>query len=75
MKKDLTVTPDLMINSSHILISIVISDSLTQESIVLQNQDPEQLIEAFIVELVRQQEIIFDKVAKVYPMVDKGSLP
>ena len=74
-KKDLSVTSDLMINSSHIQISNAIYDSLTQEPIFLDNQDPEQLIEEFIAELFRWQEVIFDEVVKIYLMADEESLP
>ena len=52
-KKDLNVTSDLMINSSHIPINVVINDSLTQEPIFLHNQDPEWSIEEFVAELGR----------------------
>ena len=64
-----------MINSFLIPISVAINDSLTRELIFLHNRETEQLIKTFIAELVRQQEIIFDEVAKMYPMVDEGSLP
>ena len=74
-KKDLSVTYDLTINSSHIPISIAINDSLTKELIFIGNQNPEQLIEEFVAELVRQQEIVFDDVVKMYSMVDEDSLP
>ena len=74
-KKDLSVTYDLTMNSSHIPISIAINDSLTKEMIFIGNQNPEQLIEEFVAELVTQQEIVFDDVVKMYPMVDKDSLP
>ena len=40
-KKDLSVTSDLIINSSHILISVTINDSLTREPIFLHNPDSE----------------------------------
>ena len=52
VKKDLSVTSDLMINSSHIPISVAINDSLTREPIFL-HRDLEQLIEAFVAVLVR----------------------
>ena len=45
LKEDLSVTSDLMINSSHIPISVAINDSLTRELIFLHNQDSERLIE------------------------------
>ena len=73
-KKDLSVTSDLMRNSSHILISIVINDRLTQEPIFLHNQDLERLIKEFVAELVRQQQITFHEVVKLCPMVDEDSL-
>ena len=74
-KKDLSVISDLTINSSQILIGVVINDSLTQDPIFLHNLDLEQLIDEFVAELVRWQEIIFHKVVKMYPMVDEDSLP
>ena len=74
-KKDLSVTSDLTINSSHIPISVAINDSLTRKQIFLHNQVPKRLIKEFVLELVRWQEIIFDEVVKMYPMVDKSNLP
>ena len=70
----LSLTSDLMINRSHILISVAINDRLTQELIFLHNQDPEQFIKEFIAR-VRWKEIVFDKVVKIYLMVDEYSLP
>ena len=55
-KKDLSVTSDLTIDSSLILISVLINDSLTRELIFQHNQDPKWLVEAFIVELVGWQK-------------------
>ena len=75
VKKDLSVTSGLMINISHIQISVAINDSLTGEPSFLHNQDPEWLIEEFVAELVKQREIIFDEVIKMYLMVDEDSLP
>ena len=45
------------------------------EPIFLHNQDPEWLIEEFVVELVSWHNIIFDEVTKMYPVVDEDSLP
>ena len=59
LKKDLSVTFDLTINSSHIPISVAINDSLTCEPIFLHSQDPERLNQEF---------------TKVYLMVDEDSL-
>ena len=73
-KKDLSVISDLMINSSHIPISVVINDSLTQVLVFFHNQDQEWLKE-FIAELVRWEKIIFNEVTRMYPMIDEGSLP
>ena len=74
-KKVLSMTSDLTINSSHILISVAINSSVTRKPIFLHNQDPERLVEEFVAELVKQQEIIFDEAVKIYPMVDEDSLP
>ena len=75
VKQDLSVTSDLMINSLHILISVVINNSVTRELIFLHNRESEWLIKEFVAELDIQQEIIFDEVVKMYPMVDENSLP
>ena len=75
MKKDLRVTSDLTINSSHIPTSVAINDSVTRESIFLHNQNLELLIKEFIAEFVRWQEINFDKVLKMHSMVNEDSLP
>ena len=75
MKKDLSVTSDVTINSSHIPIRVVINNSLTQELIFLHNIDPERLIEEVVAELVKWQEITFNEVVKMYPMAYEDSLP
>ena len=41
----------------------------------IENQDPEHLIEEFVAELNRRQEIISREVWNRYPMVDEKSLP
>ena len=64
-----------MIDYSHIPISIAINDSLTNEPIFIENQDPECLIEEFVAELNCRQEIISREVWNKYPMVDESSLP
>ena len=69
------VPEGLMTDCSHIPISVAINDSLTKKLIFLHNRDLVWVIEEFVAELVRQQEIIFDKVVKMYPMVDEDSLP
>ena len=69
------MTSDLTINSFHIPISVAINNSLTQEPIFFHNRDQERLIEKFVAELVRRQEVIFDEVVKTYPTVDEDSLP
>ena len=72
----MSFTSDLTINSSHIPISAAINNNLTQEPIFLHRQDLEWLIEEFVVDLVKWQEIIFYEVIKMYLiMVDEDSLP
>ena len=55
---NLGLTFDLKIDCSHIPISVAIDDSLTNEPMFVENQDPEHLIEEFVAELNRRQEII-----------------
>ena len=54
-RKDLSVTSDLTINSSHVPISVAINDSLTKKLIFIENRDPKWLIEELVEELVRWQ--------------------
>ena len=60
--KNLAQTSDLMIDCSHIPISVAINDSLAKEPVFIENRDPEQLIEEFVEELTRRQEIISKEV-------------
>ena len=64
-----------MIDRSHILISIAINDSLTKDPIFIENRDPEALIKAFVKELTCRQENISKEVSKMYPVVNRKSLP
>ena len=42
--------------------SVAINDSLTKEPIFIENSNPETLVEAFVKELTRRQEIILGEV-------------
>ena len=53
----------------------MINDSLTKETIFIENKNPEVLIEEFVKELTRRQELISKAFWKMYPMVDEESLP
>ena len=64
-----------MIDCSHILISVAINDSLTEKLIFIQNSDPEILLEEFVKELIRRQDLIYEEVQKTYLMEDVDSLP
>ena len=72
---NLDLTFDLLIDCSHIPVSVAINDSLTNEPIFIENRDPERLIKEFVVELNHGQEIILREVWNRYPMVDESSLP
>ena len=67
------LTLDLKIDCSHIPTSIAINDSLTNEPIFIENRDPERLIEEFVAELTRRQEIISREVWNRYPLLDESS--
>ena len=64
-----------MIDCSHILIRVAINDSLTKKPIFIENKHSEVLIKEFMKELTRSQEVISEKVWKMYPIVDEESLP
>ena len=74
-KRNLGSTSDLMIDCSNIPVSVAINDSLTKDSIFIENRDPEVLIKEFVNELTYRQEIISEHVWKMYPMLDEESLP
>ena len=72
---NLGLTFDVKIDCSHIPVSKAINDSLTNESIFIENRDPERLIEEFVAELNCRQGIILRELWNKYPMIDKSSLP
>ena len=72
---NLGLTFDLKIGCSHILVIVAINDSLTNESIFIENRNLERLIEEFVAELTRRQKIISKEVWNRYPMSDEFSLP
>ena len=51
------------------------NDSLTRKPIFIDNCNPEVLIDEFVTELIRRQEIISGAAWKMYPMEDVDSLP
>ena len=74
-KLDLHQTSDLTINSQHIPVSVAINDNLTNEPIFLEDSDPEALIQEFLEEIQRRQELISKEVWRLYPMRDGESIP
>ena len=74
-KLDLHQTSDLTINSQHIPVSVAINDNLTNEPIFLEDSDPEALIQEFLEEIQRRQELISKEVWRLYPMQDEESIP
>ena len=62
-KRSLDLTSELTNNCFYIPVSVAINDSLTNEPIFTENQDPEcRLIEEFVAELNRRQEIVLREV-------------
>ena len=74
-KLDLHQTSDLTINSQHVPVSVAINDNLMNEPIFLEDSDPEALIQEFLEEIQRRQELISKEVWRLYPMRDEGSIP
>ena len=74
-KLDLHQTSDLTINSQHVPVSVAINDNLTNEPIFLEDSDPEALIQEFLEEIQRRQELISKEVWRLYPMQDEESIP
>ena len=68
-------TDDLTIDSQHIPVSVAINDNLTNQPIFLEDSDPEVLIQEFMEEILRRQELISEKVKHMFPMQDKESIP
>ena len=64
----------LKIVCSHIPITVAINDSLTNESIFIENRDLWRLIQKFVAELTHKQEIILREVWNNHPMTDEESL-
>ena len=61
-ERNLGLTSDLVIDCSHISISVTINDSLTKDPIFIENSDPETLIKAFMEEVTHRQKIISEEV-------------
>ena len=74
-KLDLYQTSDLTINSQHIPVSVAINDNLTNEPIFVEDSDPEALIQEFLEEILRRQELISKEVWRLYSMQDEESIP
>ena len=74
-KLDLHQTSDLTINSQHVPVSVAINDNLTNEPIFLEDSDPEALIQEFLEEIQRRQELISKEVWRLYSMEDEESIP
>ena len=55
-------TSDLTIDSSHIPVSVVINDNLSDNPTFIENSHPETLIKSFIEELTRKQKVISEQV-------------
>ena len=66
-KKDEPQTEELTITSKHVPVSVAINDNLTNEPVFIVDQDPENLINSFMVDLQERQIKIAQVVESLYP--------
>ena len=66
-KMDEPQTEELTITSKHVPVSVAINDNLTNEPVFIVDQDPENLINSFMVDLQERQIKIAQVVESLYP--------
>ena len=66
-KMDEPQTEELTITSKHVPVSVAINDNLTNEPVFIVDQDPENLINSFMVDLQEKQIKIAQVVESLYP--------
>ena len=67
-KMDETQTEELTITSRHVPVSVAINDNLTNEPVFIVDQDPENLINSFMEDLMERQRKIAEEVNSLYPL-------
>ena len=67
-KMDGTQTEELTITSRHVPVSVAINDNLTNEPVFIVDQDPENLINSFMEDLMERQRKIAEEVNSLYPL-------
>ena len=66
-KEDESQTEELTITSRHVPVSVAINDNLTNEPVFIVDQDPENLINSFMEDLMERQRKIAEEVGSLYP--------
>ena len=66
-KLDESQTEELVITSRHVPVSVAINDNLTNEPVFIVDQDPGNLINSFMGEIMRRQRKIAEMVECLYP--------
>ena len=61
-------TEELTITSRHVPVSVAINDNLTNEPVFIVDQDPENLINSFMEDLMERQRKIAEEVNSLYPL-------
>ena len=65
---DESQTEELTITSRHVPVSVAINDNLTNEPVFIVDQDPENLINSFMEDLMERQRKIAEEVNSLYPL-------
>ena len=67
-------TEELTITSKHIPVSVAINDNLTNEPSFIVDEEPENLINIFMQDLMERQGKIAEEVNSLYPLPESGEI-
>ena len=67
-KMDEPQTEELTITSRHVPVSVAINDNLTNQTVFIVDEDPENLIKSFVEDLMERQRKIAKEVDSLYPL-------
>ena len=73
-KMNETQTEELTITSKHIPVSVAINDNLTNEPSFIVDEEPENLINIFMQDLMERQGKIAEEVNSLYPLPESGEI-
>ena len=73
-KRNEAQTEELTITSRHVPVSVAINDNLTNEPSFIVDEEPENLINIFMQDLMERQGKIAEEVNSLYPLPESGEI-